>query len=151
MLDPRRVAQPDLHLAAGAFVEQQLDDLARGAVAEELAQRLLVPGDAVTLDQVEEILRGVAAERGLHEMRVLREVAIGRGAEIGEVAAATARDQDLLARRIGMIDEEHALAPLAGGERTHEPRGAGSQDDRVVHCGGPSRCSACGKRQRSPG
>jgi hypothetical protein len=109
-----RPAERDPHRTPGALVHQHRDDLARGAVAEELTQRLLVPGDAVLLDQREEILRGVAAQRRLDEMRVGRQVAVRRGAEISEVAAPAAGDQDLLARLIGMIDHQHPPPALPG-------------------------------------
>jgi hypothetical protein len=45
-------------------------------VAEQLPQRLFVPGDAVALDQREKVLRRVAAQRRLGEMRVGGEIAV---------------------------------------------------------------------------
>jgi hypothetical protein len=63
----------------------------------------------------DEVRRRVAGERRDGEMRVGGEEAVGRGVEVGEIAAAAARDQDLLARPVGMVEEEHAAAALPGG------------------------------------
>jgi hypothetical protein len=61
VLDGRRPTECGLHISGGAFVEQHRDDLLRRAVAEELAERLLVPGDAVPIDQSDEIRGSEAA------------------------------------------------------------------------------------------
>ena len=45
-----------------ALFEQKVDDLSRRSVAEQLAQGLLVPGDAVAFYQGQEVLRSVAAQ-----------------------------------------------------------------------------------------
>ena len=54
-----RRLQSKLGAGLAHLAGQHLDDLPGRAVAEQLAQGLLVPGDAVALDQSEEILRGV--------------------------------------------------------------------------------------------
>ena len=119
--------------AAGvAFGAEKVDDLAGRAVAEQLAERLFVPGDAVATDQGDEIGRRIAAERGLGEMWIGRKVAIGRGAEIGEVAAPAAGNQDLAARFLIVIDQQHAPTALAGDRGAHHPGAAGTEDDRVI-------------------
>jgi hypothetical protein len=117
---------------AGAEAKQHIDNLPRRAIAEQLAQRLFVPGDAVLLDQRKEILRGIAAERRLGEMRVLRKVAVRRGVQVGEIAPPAARNQDLLSRRVGRVEQDNpppALASLSGAEQAGC---ASSQNDRVV-------------------
>src|SRR3546814_16382877 len=73
-------------------------DCLRRTVAEQLAERLFVPGDAMGVDQRDEIGGGVARQRRLGEMRVRRQKAIGGGVDVGEVAAPAARDQYLLAQ-----------------------------------------------------
>ena len=83
------VSQRDLDAAAHALVEQQSHDLSRAPVAEQLPQRLLVPRDAVAVDQRDEVVCGVARQRRLGEMRVSRQIAVGRGVQIGEVASST--------------------------------------------------------------
>jgi hypothetical protein len=95
LADGRR--QPHLDPTLAAFLHQHRDDLPGRAVAEELPERLLVPGDAVALDQREEIPLGIAAERRLGEMRVLGEEVLRPRPGVGEVAAPAARDEDLLA------------------------------------------------------
>ncbi len=126
----RRAAR-QLHPAPLAFRQEHGDDLAGRAVAEQLPQRLLVPGDAVPLHQVEEIARRVAAERRLGEMRVGREIAVRRGPEIGEVAAPAAGDEDLPARLSGVVEHQHPPAPLPRHRRAHQPGPAGAEHDRV--------------------
>jgi hypothetical protein len=60
----------------------------------------------------------------------------GRHVAIGEVAASAARDQDLLADLLGMVEQQDPSAALARPHRTHQARGAAAQDDdveRLVH------------------
>ena len=90
-----------------------------------------MPGDAIAIDQRDEILRAIAAQRRFGEMGVGGQIAVGRGVDVGEIAAATAGNEDLLAHLIGMIDQQHAPAPLARYRRAHHPRRACAQDDRV--------------------
>jgi hypothetical protein len=82
--------EPQIDAALRAFGEQHRDDLLRRAVAEELTERLFVPGDAVAVDQSDEVFGCVTAERGGGEMRVRREEAVRGGVDIGEVATAAA-------------------------------------------------------------
>ncbi len=62
----------DVHMRGATFFLEQGDDFAGGAVAEQLAQRFLVVGDAVLFDEGDEVLRGVAGQRGFAEVRVRR-------------------------------------------------------------------------------
>ena len=126
-------AMAGLHHDAGgvAFGQQHGNDLAGRAVAEQLAQRLLVPGDAVPVHQVDEVVLGVARQGRLAEVRIGRQEGLRRRPEIGEVAAPAARDQDLLADRVGMIEHQHAPAALAGAQRAHQPGRATAGDDDV--------------------
>ena len=68
-------------------------------------------------------------------MRVGGEEAVGRGVEVGEVAAPAARDQDFLAGLAGMVDQQDAAAALAGLGGAHQPRRAGAEDDRIETVG----------------
>ena len=126
-----RMPQGESDARCLALLHQHGDDLPRRTVAEQLAERLLVPGDAVAFDQRDEIGRRVAAQCRLGEMRVGRKKALGGGVEVGEVAPAAARYQDLAARRIAVIDQQHAPSPRAGGHRAHHAGGAGAQHDCV--------------------
>ncbi len=92
-------------------------------------------GDAVLFDQGDEVLRGVAGERGASEVRVFREVVFGRGVEVGEVGAASAGDENFGAGAVGVVEDEGAAVALAGFDGGHEAGGAGAEDDDVVGAG----------------
>src|SRR3546814_3182224 len=87
--------QPDFDPGGGAFRQQQVDDLAGRAVAEQLPQGLLVPGDAVAVDQGDEVLRRVAAQRRHAEVRVGRQEIGRRGVQVGEVARSEEHTSEL--------------------------------------------------------
>lgn len=53
------------------FAQQHLDYLQCRTIAEELTQRLLVIGDAVTLNERDEVALRITAQSGDAEMRVL--------------------------------------------------------------------------------
>ena len=107
------LADPDVDTAPRAFGQQHGHDGARRAVAEQLAERLLVIGDAMALHQRDEIGLRVAAQRRPAEVRVARQKAIRRAVQIGEIAAAAAGDQDLGADPVGMVEQQD-LARRAG-------------------------------------
>jgi hypothetical protein len=65
-------------------------------------------------------------------MRIGREIAIGRGVDVGEVAAPAARDEDLLPHLVGMIDQQHPAPALAGNGGAHQPGGTAPQHDRII-------------------
>ena len=52
--------------------------------------------------------------------------------QVGEIAAASARDQNLLANSICAFQHQHAPATLAGFNGTHQARSTGSENDSVV-------------------
>src|ERR1700754_3730153 len=91
---------PDAQIDTGgrAFGQEHGDDLAGRAVAEKSAEGLLVELDAVFLDQSDEVGRLIAAQGGSAEMRIVGQESLRRCADIGEVATATAADEDLRAR-----------------------------------------------------
>ena len=121
-----------LHAGGRAFGQQHRHHLLAGVVAEQLAEFLLVVGDAVAFDQFDEMPRRVARQRRLAEVRVRRQVVGRRRAGIGEVAASAAGHQDLLADLVGMVDHQHAQPALASRDRRHQACGAGADDDGVV-------------------
>ena len=126
-----RAGMAPLDAAALALRLQHADDVERGVVAEELAEFLLVPADAVAVDQRDEVARRVARERRAAEVRVRGEVVRRAGADVGEVAAAAAGDADLLADRVVVLDQQHAASALPGRRRAHHAGGAGADDDDV--------------------
>ena len=113
------------------FLEQHRENLARRAVAEELAQRFFVIADTMALDHRDEVALGVAAERGFAEMRIGGEKALGRDLEVGEVAASAAGDQNFRARLRAMLEQQHAPAAPPRAHRAHHPGRAGAQHDDV--------------------
>src|SRR5690606_16332670 len=116
----------------GTFGEQQVDDLPSRAVAEQLPQRLLMPGDSMSFDQCEKVVRRKAAERGLREMRIGRNEPVGRGVDVGEVAAPAARDQDLLAGLVGVVEQQHAAPARTRLRSAHQPGRSGAEHYRIV-------------------
>ena len=102
-----------------------------GAVAEELAERLLVVWDAVFFDQSDEVLRRVACKRGLGEVGVGGEEVFSAGVQISEVTAATARDENLLAGTFRVFEDEGAATAAAGLNGAHQAGGASSENEDV--------------------
>ena len=140
----------DPHARGLRLRQQQRDDLARAAVAEELAELLLVEAHAVLLDQRDEVGRRVARERRAAEVRVLGEEVLGPRAQVGEVAAPAARDQDLAADLGVALEHEHAAPALAGLDRAHQAGRAAADHDHVeAHEPRSARGSGPGQRGRS--
>jgi hypothetical protein len=90
-----------------------------------------VPGDAVAFDHVEKVPGRETRQRGFAEMPVRREEIGRRGAGIGEIAAAAAGHQDLLAAAVGMFNHQHAPAALAGGQRAHQTGRTAADHQRI--------------------
>ncbi len=131
-LDVRdRGCQSQLRVALFELGQQQIDDLLRRTVAEQLAERLFVIRNAVAFHQGDEIAGAVAMQRGNAEMRIARQEILGCATQIGEIASPAARDADLLSRRSRMIEHENRAAALAGLRRAHESRRARSDNNDV--------------------
>ena len=130
----------DVDARRRAFIQQHLHDLARRAraFAEELAERLFVVGDAVLLDQRDEIALRVARQRRAGEVRVGGDEARGIvGVEVGEVAASAAGDEDFRADFGIVLEHQDAPAAPASMHGAVEPGRAGADDDGVkLHCFG---------------
>ncbi len=110
---------------------QQVDNLLRRAVAEELAQRLFVIRDAVPLHEPDEIRGRVARQRRFREVGIGREEIVGPRVQVGEVAAASAGDQDLLARPLRALQHRDTASAAARFDRGHQARGAGAEDEDI--------------------
>ncbi len=72
------------------LIHQHCDDILGGIIAEELPERLFVIGNAMFLDQRNEIMLRVSAKRRFCEMWVVRQKVSCARADIGEVAATPA-------------------------------------------------------------
>ena len=81
----------------------------------------------VFLDEREEIEGGVAGQGGSGEMEVVADEVFGAGAEVGEVAAAAAGDEDLAAGALAVVEEQDAATAAAGLDGPHQPCRAGAQ------------------------
>ena len=80
----------------------------------------------MALHQLDEIARGITCQGRFGEVRVGGEKIVGAGVEIGEVAAATSRDQDLAADLPVVLQHHHRAASLAGFYGAHQAGGAGA-------------------------
>jgi hypothetical protein len=121
----------DTHVRCGALVEQHPHDQLGRLVAEQLAELLLVVGDAMALDQRDEVGGRVARQRRLAEVRVRRQEVLRADVQVGEVAAPAAGHEDLLAHAVGALEHQHAAAAPAGFDGAHQAGGAGPDDDDV--------------------
>jgi len=114
-----------------AFLFEHVEDVMGGAVAEQLAESLLVIRDSVFLDQADEIGGSEACQGGLGEVRIGREEVGGLAMNVGEVTATTSRDENLAAGAIGALEYDNFLAPTTGFDGAHEPGGAATENERV--------------------
>ena len=110
---------------------QHGNDVLCGAITEQLAKGLLVVGDVVRFNESDELFGGVAREGGLGEVRVFGEEVFRAGMEVGEITATSARDEDLFAGAIGVIEQDDASAAAAGLDRAHETCCAGPDDHNL--------------------
>ena len=76
-------------------------------------------GHAVAADHLDEVPLGVTCQRRLAEVRVTGKEVRRLGVHIGEVAAATAGHEDLLAGLVGVVQQQDLAAPCSGGEGAH--------------------------------
>ena len=116
----------------GALLLQHGNNVGGSPVAKELPKLLLVPRDLVLLYQLQEVRRGVAGKRGLGKVRIRREEVLGCGVKIGEVTAASTRDQDLLANARGMLEQENATATTGCMHGAEQTGSAGPHNEDVI-------------------
>ena len=115
----------------GTFAHQEVDDLLRGAIAEELTQSFFVISDAVALDEAEEVGRRVAREGRFCEVRICGEEIVGPCMQVREVATASAGDEDLFARAFGALENGDATTAAAGLERGDEAGRACTENEDI--------------------
>ena len=90
-----------------------------------------MPGNPRRIDPGDEILRRVAPQRRQRKARIPPEKTVRRGVYVGKVAPPPARDADLLARRLGVVDDQHLAAPPTGLDRGEHTGRAGPKDDDI--------------------
>ena len=100
-----------LHAATRTVGQQHVNDPLTGIVTEELPQMLFMKPDARFTHTGNEPLGRMGLERMAHEARIATQVAGRiRAIQVGEVAATTARDADLLADATCMVQHGHPQA-----------------------------------------
>jgi len=114
----------DAGLAAFGF--EHGGDLCGGIVAEELTESFFVESNAMLADESDEVGGCVAGERGAGEVGIFGDKIVGGAVEVGEVAAASAGDEDFFADAIGALDERDAAATLGRFGGAEETGGAGA-------------------------
>ena len=135
LLHGHRVAY--LHTATRAVGQQHVDDPLAGIVAEELPQMLFMKTDARLAHAGNEALGRVSLECVTNEARVATQVAGRvRPIQIGEVAAASPRDADLLADATCMLQHGHLQAAQPQLPGAIQPGGARAHHDHIpsFHC-----------------
>ncbi len=96
--------EEDLDLGGATFGFEEVGDVRGGIVAEELAERFFVVGDAMLFDEGDEICGSEAGKCGFGEVRIRRKKILGSGVEIREVAAATTGNEDFLADAVRVLE-----------------------------------------------
>src|ERR1700710_1287695 len=97
-----------------------------------------MPGNAVCLDQRDEVVLGVSAERRMAEPRIVGQK-IRRGRmQIGEIASPSAGDADFFAGMPRLLKQQHGPSALGGDTGAHQSRRARAEDDDVmaIRCAG---------------
>jgi hypothetical protein len=129
---PDSATENYFYSGGAAFGFEHFQDVLRGAVAEELAQRFLVIGNAMFLDQGDEIRRRESGQCGFREVRICRNEMFRWTLQVGEITPSAAGDQDLLAGTIRALEDRDAPPAFAGLDCAHEPRGPGAQNYRII-------------------
>ncbi len=124
-------AQTDLHAALFTFREQQIDDLLRRIIAKQLAEGLLMPGDAIFADQLDKVPLGVARQGRFAKMRVLAQIGRRFNIHVGKVAAAAAGHQNFSPRLFAVIQQQDAAAKLARLRCAKHTRRSGANDNGI--------------------
>jgi len=101
------------------------------AITEKLAERLLVVGDVMLLDECNKIRGRVAGQRRFPKMRIRRDEVFGSAVNVGEVTASAAGYQDFLSCAFSALDDGHAASPLARFQSAHQAGGTCAEDDCV--------------------
>jgi hypothetical protein len=127
--------QEDLHLGGAAFGFEHASDFGSRMVAKKLAESFLVKGDAVFPEESNEIGGCEAGERGFGKVRIGGDEILRRGANVGEIAAATARNEYLLADTFGVFEDGDTVAALPCLDGAKQTGGAAAENKDVEGTG----------------
>src|SRR5437879_12984306 len=95
--------EKNLHFGGTALRFQQVDDVLRGTVAEELSEGFLMVGNAMFFDERDEICGRVARQRGFCKVFVRGNKIFRLAKNVAAVAAAAAGVQDFLGDELGIV------------------------------------------------
>jgi hypothetical protein len=96
-----------------------------------LPKFLFVIGDAVLFDEFDEILRGVAGERGFAEVRIGGEVVLRACIKVGKVATPAAGNLYLFAYTVSPFDDQNLAPAFACLDSAKQPCRAAANDDDI--------------------
>lgn len=127
--------EEDLDFGGATFGFEESSDVCGGTIAEKLAERFFVVGDAVLFDEGDEIGGSVAGQGGFGKVRICGMKIFGGGVKVGEIAAASTGNEDFLADAVGVFDDGDAATPFAGFEGTEKAGGASTKDQDIERTG----------------
>src|SRR5436309_3220600 len=106
-------------------------NILRRAVTEKLSESFFVISDAVLFDQSDEVRRRVRRKRRFGEVRIARNKVFRLTVQVGEVAAAATRNEDLFADASGAFQYCHTPSALPCLDGAHQPRRTAAENDEV--------------------
>ena len=105
-----------------------------GTIAKQLAQCFFMVGNAMALDQFDEVPLCVACQRRDAEVRVLRNKVLRTAMQVGEVASTAPRHQYFFADSVGVLEDYDPPPAIACGERAHQAGCSTAQHDDIGMC-----------------
>jgi hypothetical protein len=97
-------------------------------VAEELAKSFLVPGDAMFFEECKKTCGRETGERGFGEVGIGGDKVFRGAMNIGEIATATAGNEDFLADAVGTFEDGDSAAALSCLDGAEEAGGASAEN-----------------------
>ena len=88
-------------------------------VAEKLSSRFLVIGDVMFFEQSNEVCRCIPCQCGFREVWICGYEVFRLAVDVGEVAAASTGNEDLLASAIRVLNHGDTAPTFAGLRRAH--------------------------------
>ena len=121
-------------MASPTFREKHIHDLPRTLTTEQLPELFLVVEDLVLTDEAYEVLRCITCQGRFGKMWVLRNEVVGGNLQVGEIAAAASRDDDLTADLSISLEDSYALSAFSGLGRAEQPgRSAADNNGIKLH------------------
>src|SRR5947209_5658316 len=99
--------QENGHMGGAALLFEHVGDILCGAVAEQLAESLLMIRNMMLLDQRQKVLRRVPRQGRFAEVWISRHEILRPAMQVREIAPAAAGDEDLLSDAVGVLKDRH--------------------------------------------